>query len=230
MGEICIIARRMKDGTGIQYGIGGDGKHFRKIGTRLLKWYDEPEAVDNLFRSGQTALIGKLGSVKGEAPWESAPEAVCIPHWTGDTERAIFYPVLPVRCGYLYDSDNTWYCITPGPFHVKIPLGYMHRHLDGSHSESQEYQEIHKMLTEYIIEDFYNSDEELQSIVAKYYTDGIAAVRKDAASSAEGFDPLFLQRNYWRIFAVFCKHFFQIVASKNGESCISILENIADPV
>ena len=62
MGDTSVIARRLKDGTA-EFGRSGYGGYFRNIEARLLRWYQEPEAVDYLFGLGQTMQIGAVGSI-----------------------------------------------------------------------------------------------------------------------------------------------------------------------
>lgn len=56
MGDISIIARRMKDGH-IQYGWSGNGGYFRSVGVKLLAWYDTYEYTLKNMRRKETPRI-----------------------------------------------------------------------------------------------------------------------------------------------------------------------------
>ena len=45
MGDISIIARRLRDGH-VQYGWSGKGGYFRNVGRKLLDWYNTSEMVE----------------------------------------------------------------------------------------------------------------------------------------------------------------------------------------
>ena len=56
MGDISIIARRLKDGH-VQYGWSGNGGYYKTVGLAIEKWYTTPEMVEYLFGLGQLRLL-----------------------------------------------------------------------------------------------------------------------------------------------------------------------------
>lgn len=48
MGDISIIARRLKDGH-VQYGYSGNGGYYNNVGFKLLNFYNKPNLVEYLF-------------------------------------------------------------------------------------------------------------------------------------------------------------------------------------
>ena len=153
MGDVSIIARRLKDGH-VQYGWSGNGGTFRTVGARLLAWYQDPKDVEYLFDLGQTALIGKKGSEYGGYPYLQTHMPTGESFWIGDTERRIFSKIAFVDIGYFYDTDCRWYYVIPGPFRVKIPLELVANNLDENRREDDYLQNVRKKIIEYIYKDF----------------------------------------------------------------------------
>lgn len=185
MGDISIIARRLEGGKKVQYGWSGNGGYYQMVGSRLLEWYNDPEKVEYLFRLGQMSLIGKPESEKGGEHLFYTNKPTNTPHWTGDTEQEIFSRIAFIDYGYFYDSDNTWYYVVPGPFRIKIPLLYIHQHLNEGGYEFDELNRIDRMLAEYILRDYYNSDKQMQAVISKKYPQGIEEIREDVLQEEE---------------------------------------------
>ena len=153
MGDISIIARRLKDGH-VQYGWSGNGGYFSMVGIRLLLWYQEPDDVEYLFELGQTSLIGKKGSEKGGF---HRFESHCLtgePFWLGRTERLIFSKIVFIDYGYFYDLDNKWYYIIPGPFRIKIPLELIERNLNDRGYEFDYLRKMEDKILRYILNEY----------------------------------------------------------------------------
>lgn len=119
MGDISIIARRLKDGH-VQYGWSGNGGYFRSVGVKLLAWYDTPEMVEYLFSLGELELLYEPHSESTSRMIRNRPTG--IPHNLGLTEREIFSRIVFIDYGYFYDLDGQWYEVFPGRFRIKIPL------------------------------------------------------------------------------------------------------------
>ncbi len=179
MGDVSIIARRLEGGTRVQYGWSGNGGYYRSVGNRLLCYYDEPELVEYLFSLGQMRYIGKPYSEKGGESIFYTNEMSGEPHYLGKSEREIFSRIAFVDYGYFYDLDNEWYYIIPGPFRIKIKMGYIHYHLDDRGYEFAELINIQKKAAEYILNNYYSDDVDFQSIIKEKYPDGIDGIRKD---------------------------------------------------
>ena len=152
MGDISIMARRLKDGR-VQYGWSGNGGHFSNVGARLLAWYDDPDKIDYLFSLGRLSLIGKPGSEHGGYPILLSHHPEGTRHWFGKSERAIFSRIAFIDYGYFYDWDETWYYIDPGPIRIKIPLMYIGEHLDKENREFEELRNIGEKLALRMIEE-----------------------------------------------------------------------------
>ena len=126
---MSVIARRLKDGT-VEFGRSGDGGYFRNTGARLLKWYQEPEAVNYLFGLGQTMQIGAVGSVHDQKDLENSNLPTGEKFLKATTEQAIFDELPCVRYVYFYDLDNEWYYVVPDSFKIKIPLRFLENRIE----------------------------------------------------------------------------------------------------
>ncbi len=186
MGDVSVIARRLEGGKRVQYGWSGNSGYFRVVGSRLLRWYDNPEKVEYLFGLGQMELIGKPGSENGGEPivYSNIPDGS--PHWLGKSEREIFSQIAFIDYGYFYDLDNTWYYIIPGPFRIKIPLAYIEEHVNERGSEFEELEKIELKVSEFILGEYYSSDDDLKAVVNKEYPEGIEEIRESVLSANEG--------------------------------------------
>lgn len=179
MGDISIIARRLVGGKHVQYGWSGNGGYYRSVGNKLLCYYNEPELVEYLFGLGQMRHIGKPYSEKGGESIIHTNDMAGEPHYLGRSEREIFSKIAFIDYGYFYDLDNEWYYILPGPFRIKIRMGYIHYHLDESGYEFDELKNIQKRVAEYILNDYYSSDIDFQNIINEKYPAGIDEIRKN---------------------------------------------------
>lgn len=158
MGDISIIARRLADGH-VRYGWSGNGGYFKNVGLRLLAWYDDPEKVEYLFELGELSRIGKPGSEKGGLEWYYAHNLTGRPHSLGTTERQIFSKIMFVDYGYLYDTDQRWYYVIPGPFRIKIPLMHIYYATnEGKECEFEHVREIQQEIIRYMLEDYFAGD------------------------------------------------------------------------
>lgn len=119
MGDISIIARRLKD-EHVQYGWSGNGGYFQLVGSNLLEWYNTPEMVEYLFGLGELMLLCEPHSENTSSIFRTRPTGV--PHNLGLTEREIFSRITFIDYGYFYDLDGQWYEVFPEPFRIKIPL------------------------------------------------------------------------------------------------------------
>lgn len=202
MGDISIIARRLKDGAGVQYGWSGNGGYFSMVGNRLLQWYNNPEKVEYLFGLGQLKLLGKPDSERGGMAWFLTHQETGEPHWMGETEREIFSRIAFVDYGYFYDLDHTWYYIMPGPFRIKIPLQYISAHLNEYGDEFEALGDIVRQVAAYILGDYYEHDPQFRTLAAREYEQDITAIREAVLSDAD--DPLYyLWEHYKKIYEYF---------------------------
>lgn len=204
MGDISIIARRLESGSRVQYGWSGNGGYYKMVGSRLLNWYNNPEKVEYLFDLGQLANLGKPGSENNNESLVLTHQLTGEPHWLGKSERTIFSKIAFIDYGYLYDLDNTWYYVIPGPFRIKIPLEYIDKHLDEDGFEFKERAFIEYSLVKFILNDYYLSDANFQNIIAEKYTEGIEKIRSKFLSNnkADG-ACIFLYELYNAIFKYF---------------------------
>ena len=189
MGDTSVMARRLEGGKYVQYGWSGNGGYFCNVGGRLLTWYDDPEKVEYLFGLGQMKFIGKPGSEYGGESWYYTHDRDGMPHRLGKSEREIFSQLAFVDYGYFYDLDNRWYYVIPGPFRIKIPLEYIGEHLDDKRYEFEETARIERKVAEYILGDYYSSDQDLQALINEKYPQGIEAIREDVLSAKERENP-----------------------------------------
>ena len=184
MGDISIIARRLKDGH-VQYGWSGNGGYFTSVGVRLLLWYQKPEDVEYLFELGQTRLIGKKGSEKGGFGIFESHDLTGEAFWLGRTERVIFSRIMFIDYGYFYDLDHKWYYIIPGPFRIKMPLELIENHLNEENYEFEYLEEIEDKIIKYILNEYRESHPDFMKYVEKegYY---VPEVMKDEDIKREG--------------------------------------------
>ena len=202
MGDISIIARRRRDGNGVQYGRCGNGGSYSVVGSRLLAWYKDPEKVEYLFGLGQLKRLGKPYSECGGMPGILTHQRICEPHWLGGSEREIFDRISFAAYGYFYDTDDRWYYVIPGPFRIKIPLEYIARHVNVYDEEDDAVCDIRKQVAVYILQDCYERDPGLKELVVRAYGQDITIMRKAVLADAD--DPLYhLWENYREIYAYF---------------------------
>ncbi len=202
MGDISIIARRRRDGNGVQYGRCGNGGSYSVVGSRLLVWYKDPEKVEYLFGLGQLKRLGKPYSECGGVPRVLTHQRIHELHWLGRSEREIFGRIKFVEYGYFYDTDDRWYYVVHGPFCNKIPLEYIARHVNQYDEEYDAVCDIRKQVAAYILWDCYERDPGLRELVNRAYRQGIAAIRQAVLADAD--DPLYhLWENYREIYAYF---------------------------
>ena len=165
MGDISIIARRLKDGH-VQYGWSGNGGYFRNVGIRLLAWYDDPEKVEYLFGLGEFRHLGKPGSEKGGYQWNYTTELTGNPHSLGLTEREIFSKILFIDYGYFYDTDYRWYYIHLGPFRIKIPLTHIYYATEkGQKMEFERLAEIEQEIVHYMLGGYLSENAEFAALL-----------------------------------------------------------------
>lgn len=210
MGDVSIMARRLKDGT-VEYGWSGNCGYYSSTGTRLLAWYDDPDKVDYLFGLGQTSLIGKPGSEKGGCGILYTHRLDNTPCWLGKSEQEIFSKIAFIDYGYFYDTDNRWYYIAPGPFSVKFPLSMIAANTDESGNEFSYLKLVEKIICKYMLTDYKNDNTEFSKL--------IDANNYDAEKLIEFFEnsdsPLYdLYREYKPIYEYFDDW---IVIKFNGE-------------
>lgn len=153
MGDISIIARRLKDGH-VQYGWSGNGGYFKMVGQRLLLWYQKPEDVEYLFELGQTGLIGKKGSEEGGFCRFESHDLTGEPFWLGSTEKAIFSKIYFIDYGYFYDLDSRWYYIMPGPFRIKMPLELIEHQVNEDGYEFDYLAKVGDQILRYILMEY----------------------------------------------------------------------------
>ena len=142
MGDISVIARRLKDGH-VQYGWSGNGGYCSNTGVRLLAWYNTPDQVEYLFGLGQVGGLGPPGSEFSHTFPRNEPTGT--PHWLGTSETQIFRQIAFVDYGYFYDVDNHWYYICPGKLCIKLPLEMVVEHLEDGLWGPQEYTFLKKI-------------------------------------------------------------------------------------
>lgn len=164
MGDISVIARRLADGH-VQHGWSGNGGYFSMVGSRLLKWYTEPEEVEYLFSLGQLRFLGAPGSEKGGFKFMETHNRTGTPHYLGISEDDIFSKIAFVDYGYLYDIDNKWYYIAPVPMCMKIPLEHMVFNRDERGFEFDYLRKIEKEILTYILDSYMKEDVDLQFLM-----------------------------------------------------------------
>lgn len=152
MGDISVIARRLKDGH-VQHGWSGNGGYFRMVGNRLLKWYIEPEKVEYLFGLGQLQLIGAPGSELGGHSFMTTHALTGREHYLGICEDDIFDKIAFIDYAYFYDVDNKWYYISPNGFTIKMPLELVANNLD---DRGYEFDFLEQLRTDILIYIFHN--------------------------------------------------------------------------
>ena len=219
MGDTSVMARRLEGGKYVQYGWSGNGGYFCNVGGRLLTWYDDPEKVEYLFGLGQMKFIGKPGSEYGGESWYYTHDRDGMPHWLGKSECEIFSRIAFVDYGYFYDLDNRWYYVIPGPFRIKIPLEYIGEHLNDEWYEFEETALIERKVAEYILGDYYSSDQDLQALINEKYPQGIEAIREDVLSSGERENPC---HRIWDKYKAIYEYFDDWVVVKTNEDLTEI--------
>lgn len=164
MGDVSIIARRLRDGH-VQYGWSGNGGYCRIVGQRLLAWYDTPELVEYLFGLGELMFIGKPGSEKENMGFSYTHALTGRPHYLGTSEKEIFSKIAFISYGYFYDLDNRWYYIIPGPFRIKIPLELVCNNMNDDGYEFEFCKKVKNLLMHYILEEYGKQDERFQTLL-----------------------------------------------------------------
>lgn len=177
MGDISIIARRLKDGH-VQYGWSGNGGYFRMVGTRLLEWYKETERVEYLFSLGQLRLIGAPNSEYGGYAWIDTHDRTGTPHHLGVSENDIFSKIAFIDYGYFYDIDDRWYYIIPHSFTIKVPLDLIAKNVDDRGYEFDYRNNIDKELLKYILTDYLHKDEEFHELIREKGYDVLQLLEK----------------------------------------------------
>lgn len=188
MGDISVIARRLKDGH-VQYGWSGNGGYYKMLGNRLLCWYDEKDddLIEYLFGLGQFSLLGRPESEKGGASKFETHALTGTPHYLGKTEREIFSKIVFIDYGYFYDLDCEWYYIKPGPFRIKIPLALIHNNLDDDDYEFDFLSKLEKDILHYLFYDYGKTDEYFNKVLDKKDVDGIYGELLDSEHSIYDF-------------------------------------------
>ncbi len=199
MGDISIIARRLKDGH-VQYGWSGNGGYFKNTGLRLLKWYDNPDIIEYLFGIGEMKFIGAPGSEKGGRPFIETTRPAGCPHNLSTTEREIFSKIVFIDYGYFYDLDNKWHYIIPGPFRIKMPLELLPHHLDDKDYEFEYRKETQLRLITYILDELAVSDTDVMAAVSSYGKDA-QEIKKEVLD--DRFPHEYFWEKYNRIFKCF---------------------------
>lgn len=164
MGDISIIARRLKDGH-VQYGWSGNGGYFRNVGRKLLDWYDTPEMVEYLFELGQVSWLGAPHSEDGGYNVMITTQCTGRPHHLGNTERKIFSQIAFIDHGYFYDLDQHWYFVEPGPFRIKYPLELLANVVDSGGNEFQFIYDTGRQLMEFILREYIKKDVVFQKLL-----------------------------------------------------------------
>ena len=159
MGDISIIARRLKDGH-VQYGWSGNGGYYKTVGLAIEKWYTTPEMVEYLFGLGQLRLL-VAPLTDTDQHWRYPTMPTGEPHYLGCSENDIFSKILFIDYAYFYDLDERWYYIQPGPFRIKIPLEEVSKYLEftGEDHESNLFRKIQAHIIRIIADDWYHKDE-----------------------------------------------------------------------
>lgn len=188
MGDISVIARRLKDGH-VQYGWSGNGGYYKGLGNRILCWYNEKDAdlIEYLFGLGQFRLLERPGSENSGASGFETHALTGKPHYLGETEREIFSRIDFIDYGYFYDLDCEWYYIIPGPFRIKIPLRLIHNNLDDNAYEFDFRVKLEKDILKYIFYDYGKTDKCFEKILARMDVDSIYRELLDSKHSIHDF-------------------------------------------
>lgn len=167
VGDISVIARRLQDGH-VQYGWSGNGGYYSMVGARLLKYYQDPDAIEYLFGLGQ---LRRLGVPYNEINHTYSDYLTNVPanspHYLGTTENEIFSKILFIDYGYFYDLDKRWYYVVPGDRILKIPLEIIARNLDDRGDEFTFLYKIKQNLMAYIFGGFVNSNATFRQYMAE---------------------------------------------------------------
>jgi len=199
MGDISIIARRLRDGH-VQYGWSGNGGYYKMLGSRILYWYDkgDDELIEYLFGLGQFRFLGKPGSEKGGEKWHETHALADIPHYLGTSEREIFSKIVFIDYGYFYDLDHKWYYIVPGPFRIKMPLALIDNNLDEDNFEFSFLIELQKSILHHMFYVYVREDKLFESTLEGMNIDEIYQELVSAKQPIEDF-----WRKYKKLFAYF---------------------------
>lgn len=165
MNGITVIARRRADGT-LEHGwIGTDGS-FEVTGRLLEEYYSDARSLDYLFSLGQLTQIGKPGSAGQDEPLSL--KRMGIPYIESSSEADIFENSPLIDCAYLYDLDQRWHWLKPGPFITKIPLSLIMGVKD-RHGDAYGFlQGLDELILQRILIDLPQDDPELASIISNH--------------------------------------------------------------
>lgn len=177
MGDISVIARRLSDGH-VQHGWSGNGGYFRMVGARLLQWYAEPQDVEYLFSLGQLRMLGAPHSEHGGFGLMNTHSLTGTPHYLGLGEDDMFSKIAFVDYGYFYDTDNKWYYVSPGVFHIKMSLELVANNLDDRGFEFEFNRKVQTAVLQHILEEYIKEDQEFKSWMTDEGYDG-ACIFKD---------------------------------------------------
>lgn len=164
MGDISIIARRLRDGH-VQYGWSGNGGYFRNVGRKLLDWYNTSEMVEYLFGLGQVSWLGAPHSENGGFNVMITTQCTGTPHYLGNTEREIFSRIAFIDNGYFYDLDEHWYFVEPGPFRMKCPLELFANIVNSGGNEFDFIYDTGRKLLMFIFREYIKKDVDFQAIL-----------------------------------------------------------------
>ena len=214
MGDISIIARRLKSGH-VQYGWSGNGGYFKNTGERLLLWYNEgdEEIVEDLFELGQLSFIGIPGSEKGGYSRFLSHHLTGKPHYLGRTEREIFSKIAFVDYGYFYDLDKRWYYIIPGPFRIKMPLELIAQNLNEKDYEFDFLREIEKKVMEFILVEYSKKNKEFAELLEEIKDEDVYHVVMESE---------FPVHTFWEKYRDFNNYFDDWIVVKTDDECRKI--------
>ncbi|MBQ8518617.1 MAG: hypothetical protein IJ455_03290 [Agathobacter sp.] len=164
MGDVSVIARRLKDGH-VQHGWSGNGGYFQIVGKKLLEWYVEPEMVEYLFSLGQLNYLGVPNSEKGGFAFMETHSLTGKPHYLGLCEDDMFSKIAFIDYGYLYDVDGRWYYIIPHIICIKIPLELIENNLDDRGYEFEYRKKIQKEIFTYILNEYREENSEFKTFL-----------------------------------------------------------------
>lgn len=215
MGDVSVMARRLKDGH-VQHGWSGNGGCYRTAGGRLQAWYNDPDLVEYLFGLGQLELIGKPGSEKGGFSWMTTHSMTGKPHYLGISENDIFRKIAFVDYAYFYDIDNKWYYIAPRNFKIKMPSQLVENHLDDRCYEFDFIQEIEQKILKYILGEYAIENLEFKNLLEEkgYSLTGIYDEFKDRD---------FILDRLCDKYKVFEEYFDDWIVVEANENCTEVL-------
>ena len=229
MGDISVIARRRQDGS-VQYGWSGNGGYFSTVGRRLLAWYNDPDMVEYLFGLGQMAELGPPFSERKKPYPSFRTIQTGEKHWITDSERGIFSKILFADYGYLYDLDECWYYVAPGPLSMKIPLKLIGNNLDNWGMEYSYLEKIEAMIADQIIRTYPEKDPAFAELLNGYDIEEIIKMMNETERPVyKLFDKYSDIRNYFYCWAVVipdaeCREVDRILIRKNEDKPIETID------